>query len=70
MTLVCLQPCGDRRWRNVAIGLLPEAGSGLFERVADVVIGESGEDHAQRIGLVAERCGAGREGALARGAAP
>ena len=47
-----------------------EARGGFFERVAEVVVGERRQDHAQGIGLVVQRGGAWRERALARGAAP
>ena len=45
--LVLLQPRRDRRGRDIAVGFLLEARGGLFERVADVVVGERREDHAQ-----------------------
>ena len=44
--------------------------SGLFKRVAEVVVRECAKDHAERIGLVAQRGRARREGALACGAPP
>ena len=65
MSLILLQPCADCRQRNVAVGFLLEACSRLFEREAEIVVGERREDHAQRVGLVAKGCGAGRERALA-----
>jgi len=51
--LVLLEPGGDRGRRNAAIGFLLEMRCGLLERVTEIVVGECGEDHAQRIGLVA-----------------
>src|SRR5215471_10555000 len=68
--LVLLEPGGYRGRRNAAIGFLLEPRCDLLERVAEIIVGERRKDHAQGIGLVAQRSGAGREGAFARGAAP
>src|SRR5262249_14441803 len=68
--LVLLEPSGDGRRRDAAIGFLFETRGSLLERVAEIVVGECGKDHAQGVGLVAQRGGAGRERAFARGAAP
>lgn len=68
--LVLVQPLRDCGWRHVAVGFLLETRSGVSERVAGIIVGESGEDHAQRVGLVAQSCGSGREGALACEATP
>ena len=43
---------------------------GFGERVSEIVRGESVEDHAQGVSLVAQCCGAGSEDTLAGGAAP
>jgi hypothetical protein len=43
---------------------------GLFERVAEVVVRDCRQDHAQGIGLVVESCGTRREYALAGCASP
>src|SRR5262249_7066877 len=64
------QPRGDGRRRDPAIGFLLETCRPLIERVAEVIVGERGEDRAQGIRLVGQRRGARREGALARSAVP
>ena len=64
VTLVFLQPRGDRRWRDVPISLLLETRRGLFKREAEIVVGKGGEDHSQRVRPIAKRCGPGRENAL------
>jgi|GEM_PF-6741918 len=45
--------------RHFAASLFLEAGGGLFEREANIVIGKRGEHHAQRIGPIAHAAGPG-----------
>jgi hypothetical protein len=68
--LVLVEPGGDRGRGNAAICFLLEARRSLLECIAEVVVADGGEDHAQGIGLVVERGRAWSEGPLAGGAAP
>ena len=63
-------PGRDRGRGDRAAGFRFEALGGLVERVAEVVERERLQHQADRIGLVAQRGRAGRESALAGGAAP
>ena len=63
-------PGRDRGRGDRAAGFRFEAPGGLVERVAEVVERERLQHQADGVGLVAQRGRAGREGALARGAAP
>ena len=51
-------------------GFRLEALDRLVERIAEVVERERLQHQTDGVGLVAQRCGARREGALARGATP
>ena len=63
--LVQREPGRDRGRGDRAIGFLPEACRSFVKRVADVVVGEGREDHAEWVGFVVECGGTGREGSLA-----
>ena len=63
-------PRRDRGRGDSATGFRFEAPGGLVERIAEVIECERLEHQANGIGLVAECCWPGGEGALARAAAP
>ena len=53
--LVQREPGRDRGRGDRAIGFLPEACRGFVKQVADVVVSQRRQDHAERIRFVAER---------------
>ena len=70
LRFVRADPACDRGGGDSAAGFRLQALCGLAERVAQVVERERLEHQADGVGLVAKRGRAGREQALARGAAP
>src|SRR5262245_22160256 len=69
MPLELVEPRRQRGGGYSSVRFLLQAGR-LFERVAEVVVGDGREDHAQRIGLIVQRSRTRCEGALAGSATP
>ena len=68
--LVQREPRRDRGRGDCAIGFLPEACRSFVKRVADVVVRQRRQDHAEWVGLVVKRGRARSEDAFAGRASP